>query len=202
MKIISFALNNVTEREEKNLTLEDKPIFTLLPDSSLLRENRPFFIPRFSNEIQPQTHIVVRINKLGRNISAKFAHRYYEEIALGVDFTAQDILENAQKNGYPWSQAKVFDGSTVISPFISLASLDNNEVNFELYKNKELVQKGNLTNLFFSIDQLIEYISQFITLKIGDLIFTGAPICLHKVSISNRITGFLNHSKVCDFIVK
>lgn len=202
MKIISVAYNNVTEREVINLTEEDKPIFTLLPDSSLLRENRPFFVPRFSNEILPQTHIVVRINKLGRNISEKFAHRYYDEIALGVDFTAQDILEKAQKDGTPWSQSKVFDGSTVVSPFISLDSLDNKEVNFELYKDKELIQKGNLTNLFFSIDQLIEYISQFITLKIGDLIFTGAPICQHKVCINNRITGFLNHSKVCDFIVK
>ncbi|HOH23055.1 MAG TPA: fumarylacetoacetate hydrolase family protein [Bacteroidales bacterium] len=203
MKIICVGLNYRDHIEELGFSAPDEPIFFLKPETALLVRNRPFFLPDFSQEIHYEVELLVRINKLGKYIQPRFAHTYYNEIGLGVDFTARDIQERLRKEGLPWEQAKSFDGSAVVSPFIPKNQFSNlSEIRFSLQKNGETVQIGNSNNMIFNIDQLISYISQYVTLKIGDIIFTGTPVGVGPVSINDRLTGYIEDQKMFDFKIK
>ncbi len=203
MKIICVGLNYHDHIEELGFSAPDEPIFFMKPETALLVRNRPFFLPDFSQEIHYEVELLVRINKLGKHIQPKFAHTYYDEIGLGVDFTARDIQERLRKEGLPWELAKSFDSSAAVSPFIPKDQFpDLSEICFSLQKNGETVQIGNSNNMIFNIDQLISYISRYITLKIGDIIFTGTPVGVGPVSINDRLTGYIEDQKMFDFKIK
>ena len=204
MKIICVGWNYPKHNLEMNRDERpQQPTIFMKPDSALLRENRPFFIPRFSNQIEHEVELVVRINRLGRNIAPRFAHRYYSEVALGVDFTARDLQNQCKQLGAPWEISKAFDNSAVVSDFISLDELsDIQNIHFSLQKNGEIQQQGHTKDMLFSVDELIAYISQFFTLKIGDLIFTGTPAGVSPVAINDRLTGYIEDKMMFDFMVK
>jgi acylpyruvate hydrolase len=203
MKIICIGRNYVDHAKELNSEIPDSPLFFLKPDSALLPKRTPFYIPEFTNDLHYECEIVVKINKLGKNISKKFAHTYYNEIGLGIDFTARDIQEECKLKGLPWEKAKAFDGSAVISEkFISTEQIDCKNLNFSLLKNGEKVQEGNTSNVLFDIDTIISYVSQFMTLKIGDLIFTGTPAGVGPVKISDELIGYIEQEKMFDLKIK
>lgn len=204
MKIICVGWNYPKHNAEMNrVEAPEQPTIFMKPDSALLRENRPFFIPRFSNQIEHEVELVVRINRLGRNIAPRFAHRYYSEVALGVDFTARDLQNQCKQLGAPWEISKAFDNSAVVSDFISLYELsDIQNIHFSLQKNGQIQQQGHTKDMLFSVDNLIAYISQFFTLKIGDLIFTGTPAGVSPVAINDRLTGYIEDKLMFDFLVK
>lgn len=204
MKIICVGWNYLKHNAEMNrVEVPEHPTIFMKPDSALLRENRPFFIPRFSNQIEHEVELVVRINRLGRNIAPRFAHRYYSEVALGVDFTARDLQNQCKQLGAPWEISKAFDNSAVVSDFISLDELsDIQDIHFSLQKNGQIQQQGHTKDMLFSVDNLIAYISQFFTLKIGDLIFTGTPAGVSPVAINDRLTGYIEDKLMFDFLVK
>ena len=204
MKIICVGWNYPKHNAEMNREERpQQPTIFMKPDSALLRENRPFFIPRFSNKIEHEVELVVRINRLGRNIAPRFAHRYYSEVALGVDFTARDLQNQCKQLGAPWEISKAFDNSAVVSDFISLDELsDIQNIHFSLQKNGQIQQQGHTKDMLFSVDELISYISQFFTLKIGDLIFTGTPAGVSPVAINDRLSGYIEDKMMFDFLVK
>lgn len=190
MKIICIGRNFVDHAKELKNEIPKEPLFFLKPDSSILPKRNPFYIPNFSNNIHYEVELVVKICKLGKNIGLKFAADYYKEIGLGIDFTARDIQDKCKAKGHPWEIAKSFDQSAVISnQFINKQDLSLNELNFSLIKNDEIVQKGTTSDMIFSIDQIICYVSKFMTLKIGDLIFTGTPKGVGKVNIGDTLIG-------------
>lgn len=203
MKIICIGRNYVDHAKELNNPLPKNPIFFLKPDSALLLKNKPFYLPDFSNDVHHEIEVVVKINRLGKHIEEKFAHRYYDEISLGIDFTARDIQRKCKEKGHPWEIAKAFDYSAPLAEFVKLSKYkDINALNFELFKNDELVQKGNTSEMIFSVDKIIEYVSKFLTLKIGDLIYTGTPAGVGPVAIGDRLTGKLEGETMFDFEVK
>jgi 2-keto-4-pentenoate hydratase/2-oxohepta-3-ene-1,7-dioic acid hydratase in catechol pathway len=203
MKIICIGLNYKSHINEFNHPEPDKPLFFLKPDTSLLLKNRPFFLPDFSCDIQYELELVVRINKVGKCIQERFAHTYYNEIGLGIDFTARDLQKQCREKGEPWEIAKGFDNSAVVSSFIALSNLPPiNNLNFQLFLNGMSVQQGNTSNMLFSINYLIVYISQFITLKTGDLLFTGTPSGVGKVAVNDHLQACLEDKKLLDFYVK
>jgi len=203
MKIICIGRNYTDHAKEMNSPVPENPVFFLKPDTTLLRNNQPFFYPDFSKEIHYELELVLKICRLGRNIQKKFAHRYYNEIGLGVDFTARDLQRSCKENGLPWEIAKAFDGSAPISKFIKKKELgDINNLDFHLEKNGDTVQKGNSSQMIFDFDDLICYVSQFITLKIGDLIYTGTPVGVGSVAIGDRLKGYVNKKLLLDFFVK
>ena len=190
MKIICIGRNFVDHAKELKNEIPKEPLFFLKPDSSILPKRNPFYIPNFSNNIHYEVELVVKICKLGKNIGLKFAPDYYKEIGLVIDFTARDIQDKCKAKGHPWEIAKSFDQSAVISnQFINKQDLSLNELNFSLTKNDEIVQKGTTSDMIFSIDQIICYVSKFMTLKIGDLIFTGTPKGVGKVNIGDTLIG-------------
>lgn len=204
MKIICVARNYKKHAEELNNEVPAEPVVFLKPDSAIVLNNKPFFIPEFSHEIHYETEIVVRINRVGRHIEERFAHRYYKEIGLGIDFTARDLQQKLSTEGLPWDLAKGFDGSAPISAFYPLDEFSQSiqDVNFSLLVNGEERQNGNTGNMIFSVDRIISYVSQFITLKIGDLIFTGTPEGVGKVEINDHLQAFINDRCLLDFYVK
>jgi len=203
MKIICIGRNYREHAAELNNPVPDKPVFFMKPDSALLTGNKPFFIPDFSNDIHYEMELVVKIDRLGKCIAKKFAHRYYNEITGGIDFTARDLQAICKKEGKPWEMAKAFDGSAALGKFLDLSVLKKKEnISFSLRRNEKVVQKGNTENMLFSIDELISYVSYFMTLKTGDLLFTGTPAGVGPVSINDRLTGFVEDKKVFDFRVK
>ncbi len=192
MKIICIGLNYKSHIEELHKTVPDKPVFFLKPETALTLRNRPFFHPDFSDNIQYEVELVFRINKLGKHIQKKYAHTYYNEIGLGLDMTARDIQADVFRNALPWEISKAFDGSAVVNRFLLKENFsDLRNINFSLYKNKQPVQQGNTSDMLFQIDEIIEYVSQFITLKIGDLIFTGTPCGIGKVEIGDELEGYI-----------
>ena len=201
MKIICVGWNYRQHNAEMSKTEQsEKPVIFLKPDSALLKENKPFFIPEFSSQIEHEAELVFKICRLGKNIAKKFAHRYYSEIALGIDFTARDLQQQARRTGNPWEISKAFDGSAAISNFVPLQEFDNqNNINFSLFKNEQKVQHGNSNEMIFSIDTIIAYVSAFFTLKTGDLIFTGTPAGVGKVEIGDKITGFIEEKEMLNF---
>lgn len=172
-------------------------------DSSILKDGKPFYIPDFSSEIHYETEVVVKISRLGKNIAERFAHRYYEEVTVGIDFTARDLQNKLRAEGLPWEISKAFDHSAVLGTFIPVTDLsDINQTSFHLDINDKMVQQGNTKDMLFSIDQIIAYVSKFFTLKIGDLIYTGTPVGVGPVHIGDRLTGYLEDKKLLDFQVK
>ena len=176
MKIICIGRNYIEHTKELGNPIPKEPLVFLKPETALQPNGHPFFIPDFSNNIHYETEIVIKINKLGKHIEEKFAHKYYSQIGLGIDFTARDIQELCKRKGLPWEKSKGFDGSAQISKiFIDKSDMDLENISFKLEKNGEIVQNGNSKNMIFHFDKIISYISQFYTLKIGDLIYTGTP---------------------------
>lgn len=169
----------------------------------MILRNRPFFLPDFSNDIHYEVELLVKINKVGKFIQKRFAHTYYDEIGLGIDFTARDIQQEAMAKGLPWELSKAFDGSAIIGNFLPKSQFPNlQNINFHLQKNEQIVQKGNSADMLFEIDDIIAYVSQFITLKIGDIIFTGTPVGVGRIEINDRLQGFIEEQKMFDFRVK
>lgn len=203
MKIICVGWNYPDHNTEMKHESVGEPLIFMKPDSALLRENKPFFIPDFSKQVEYEVELVVRINRLGKNISEKFASRYYEEVALGIDFTARDLQQRQRALGAPWEIAKAFDNSAVISDFIPLSTLANAEgISFSLSKNGVEVQRGNTRDMLFSVNQIIAYVSRFFTLKIGDLIYTGTPAGVGPVVMGDYLEGFIEDNKMLNFFVK
>lgn len=203
MKIICIGRNYVEHAKELNNPLPEYPIFFLKPDSALLLKNKPFYLPEFSSDIHHEIEVVVKINRLGKHIEEKFSHRYYDEISLGIDFTARDLQGKCKEKGHPWEIAKAFDYSAPLGEFVKLSQYEGiNTLNFELYKNDALVQKGNTADMIFNVDKIIEYVSKFLTLKIGDLIYTGTPAGVGPVAIGDILTGKLEGETIFSFEVK
>ena len=203
MKIICIGRNYAKHIEELENEKPENPVIFLKPDSAILAKNQPFFIPPFSNNIHYEVEILVKINKVGKYISEKFAHKYYDEIGLGIDFTARDIQAKCKEKGLPWEKAKAFDGSAVIGKFVSKNSLDNlNDISFTLKKNNEIVQNGNTNAMLWKIDELIAYVSKYFTLKKGDILFTGTPSGVGKVEENDILTGSIMHDEMFSVKVK
>ncbi len=204
MKIICIGRNFSEHAKELGNKKPSEPVIFLKPDTALLRNNDPFFIPDFSTEIHHEVELVVKINRLGKNIQPKFAHKYYSEIGLGIDFTARDLQFKLRDEGLPWEKAKAFDSSAVISKnFMVKSELgDLENLTFRLEKNGQKVQEGNTNKMIFNIEEIICYVSKFFTLKIGDLIYTGTPSGVGKVDINDELTGYLKNNKLFNFKVK
>lgn len=203
MKIICVGRNYCEHAKEMNAPVPENPVVFLKPDTSLIRNNQPFFYPNFSKEIHYELEIVLKVNRLGRNIAERFAPRYFSEIALGVDFTARDIQQQCKEQGLPWEISKAFDGSAPISKFVSIDSLnDIGTIDFWLEKNGVEVLRGNSSQMIFNYSRIIAYVSQFFTLKIGDLIFTGTPAGVGPVAIGDRLKGYMNGNLMLDFFVR
>ena len=201
MKIICIGKNYLEHAKEMGDIAPEKPIFFLKPDSAILPKRNPFYIPNFSNEVHHEVELIIKIKKLGKCINLNFAKEYYSEIGLGIDFTARDIQKKCKEKGHPWEIAKAFDQSAVISDsFIDINSL--RDINFHLDKNGETVQKSNIKEMIFSIDEIIHYVSKYMTLKIGDLIFTGTPSGVGPVNIGDRLEGFINDKKIFNVNIK
>jgi len=203
MKIICIGRNYVEHARELNNPVPEKPVFFMKPDSALLINNNPFFFPSFSNEIHYEAEIVLKISRLGKNIAVKFAHRYYNSISVGIDFTARDLQDKCKKAGHPWEIAKAFDQSAVVNKFIPVDSVpDRSAISFGLDLNGKTVQDGNTRDMIFSFEKIISYVSMFITLKTGDLIFTGTPAGVGPVKKEDHLTASLEGQIVLDFNVK
>ncbi len=203
MKFICIGRNYAQHIRELQHEVPDEPVFFMKPDSAITRCNRPFFLPDFSERVDYETEIIVKINRLGKCIAEKFAHLYYEEIGLGVDFTARDVQKRCIEKGDPWEVAKAFDGSAVVGKFLPKSSLpDVQNLNFHLLLNGEKVQEGNSGDMLFSVDRIISHVSKFITLRTGDIIFTGTPVGVGPVHINDHLEGFLEGEKLFDFKVK
>ena len=192
MKIVCVGRNYAKHAKELKNSIPTEPVLFIKPDSAILQKRNPFYIPEFSDNIHYEVELVVRIKKLGKHIQEKFAHKYYDEIGLGIDFTARDIQDECKKAGLPWEKAKAFDGSCVVGKFVNIKDLKNvGDIHFHLDKNDETVQRGASTEMLFNIDKLISYISTYFTLKIGDLIFTGTPAGVGKIEAGDQLKGYL-----------
>ena len=203
MKLIGIGRNYAEHIEELNNERPSEPVVFLMPDSALLRNNDPFYYPDYSKDIHHEVEIVLRINRVGKHIDEKFASKYYDEIALGIDFTARDLQAKAKEKGLPWTLAKGFDGAAVISRYIPKKNFkDLNDLNFGLEIDNNTIQKGNTSLMLFSFDYIISYVSRFMTLKKGDLIYTGTPKGVGHIEIGNRIKGYIEGEKLLDFEVK
>lgn len=204
MKIFAIGLNYDSHNKEMKRTFESsEPVVFMKPDTALLKDGKPFFLPDFSEEIHYETELVIKINRLGKNISEKFAHRYFEEITVGIDFTARDIQRKQKELGLPWEIAKSFDNSAAIGEFININEVgDLSNIDFHLLVNEKKVQSDNSQNMIYSFSKIISYISRFFTLKIGDLIFTGTPAGVGRVQINDHLQGYLNQQKLLDLKIK
>jgi 2-keto-4-pentenoate hydratase/2-oxohepta-3-ene-1,7-dioic acid hydratase in catechol pathway len=204
MKIIAAGMNYASHNKEILHALElPEPVVFMKSDSSLLKDGKPFFIPDFSSEIHYETEIVVKINRLGKNIAERFARRYYSEVTVGIDFTARDLQKQLRAKGLPWEISKAFDHSAVTGAFIPLEEAgDVNRMPFRLEINGRQVQKGNTADMIFPVDKLVAYVSRFFTLKTGDLIYTGTPEGVGPVRIGDRLQGYIGERKLLDFNVR
>ncbi|HLV51732.1 MAG TPA: fumarylacetoacetate hydrolase family protein [Flavobacterium sp.] len=202
MKIICVGRNYIDHINELSNQKPTEPVLFMKPDTSVLLKTFPFVIPDFSNDVHHEVEVLVKICKVGKSISPKFAHKYYNQIGLGVDFTARDVQSKLKEKGLPWEIAKGFDGATVIGEFVDKEQFENlQNISFQLMKNDEVVQNGNTQDMLWQIDELISYISQFFTLKIGDIIFTGTPSGVSKVNSGDTLEGFLEDKKMFGFKV-
>ena len=204
MKIIAVGMNYAAHNKELNhtLTLTEPTIF-MKADSALLKDGKPFFIPDFTQELHHEAEIVVKIDRLGKNIAERFAHRYYNEVTIGIDFTARDLQNRLREKGLPWEISKSFDHSAVVGTFVPLEEVgDIRHLPFHLDINGELRQAGNTENMLFHVDRIIAYVSQFFTLKMGDLIYTGTPAGVGPVQIGDHLQGYIGDRKLLDFYVR
>lgn len=203
MKIICIGRNYAKHVQELQNERPTEPVIFLKPDTAILPKNMPFFIPDFSIDIHHEVEILVRINRVGKYIEARFAHKYYDEIGLGIDFTARDVQAQLKEKGLPWEKAKAFDGSAVIGNFVNKNDFSSlNSINFELTNNGISVQTGNTTDMMWKIDDIIAYVSQYFTLKIGDIIFTGTPEGVAKVNTNDVLEGFIEGKQMFKIHVK
>ncbi len=203
MKIICIGRNYSEHAKELKNEIPDKPVIFLKPQTALLKDNKPFYYPEWTSDLHYETELVLKICKQGKYIEEKFAHKYFEEVTVGIDFTARDLQSQQKAKGLPWEIAKGFDGSAVIGSFHQLANLGKKTgIHFSLQLNGIEVQKGNTDNTLFNFEKIIAYASQFFTLQTGDLIYTGTPAGVGPVKIGDRLEGFLEGEKVFDFEVK
>lgn len=203
MKIICIGRNYAEHAKELNNPVPQEPVIFLKPDTALLPKKMPFFYPDFSKDIHYEAELVVKIDKVGKNIAEKFAHTYYSQITMGIDFTARDLQSVYKKEGLPWERAKAFDGSAPVGRFIDKSRFtDINKLSFSLEINGEQRQSGNTSNMLFSVDMIIAYVSQFFTLKIGDLIFTGTPAGVGPIAIGDQMTASIEGQKVLGLKIK
>ncbi|WP_294587015.1 fumarylacetoacetate hydrolase family protein [uncultured Bacteroides sp.] len=205
MKILAVGMNYAQHNDEMGHTqVNREPVIFMKPDSAILKDGKPFFIPDFSSEVHYETEVVVRICRLGKNIAPRFAHRYYNAVTVGIDFTARDLQRKFREAGNPWELCKGFDNSAAIGTFISLeqAGGDLQNLDFHLTIDGKEVQRGNTRNMLFKVDDIISYISRFMTLKIGDLLFTGTPAGVGPVSIGQHLQGYLGEEKLLDFNIR
>ena len=203
MKIICIGRNYSKHIEELQNERPEEPVVFLKPDTAVVQKQFPFVLPEFSNDVHHEVEILVKINKVGKYIDSKFAHKYYDEIGLGIDFTARDVQAELKAKGLPWEKAKAFDGSAVVGDFIKKERFtDMGNINFELHNNGNVVQKGNTRHMLWKIDELVAYVSQYFTLRTGDIIFTGTPEGVAKVNLGDVLEGFIEGDKVFRIQVK
>lgn len=204
MKIICIGRNYSAHISELKNEKPTDPVIFLKPDTAILLKKQPFFIPDFSDDVHYEVEVLVKINRVGKYIEEKFAHKYYNEIGLGIDFTARDLQQKLKEKGLPWEKAKSFDGAAVIGEkWIDKNSFSNlNNINFSLLKNNKPVQTGNTSDMLWKIDELIAYVSQYFTLKIGDVIFTGTPEGVGKVEVDDVLTGLIEEKQIFSIQVK
>ncbi|WP_412984302.1 fumarylacetoacetate hydrolase family protein [Pontimicrobium sp. IMCC45349] len=203
MKLICIGRNYTKHIEELENEKPTDPVVFLKPDTAILLKKQPFFIPDFSNDVHHEVEVLVKINRVGKYIDKKFAHKYYDQIGLGIDFTARDLQSELKSKGLPWEKAKAFDGAAVVGNWLSKSKFENvNNINFSLHKNDELVQQGNTSLMLWKIDELIEYVSKYFTLKIGDIIFTGTPAGVGKVVANDKLKGFIEDEQLFSIHVK
>ncbi|NDW13777.1 FAA hydrolase family protein [Bacteroides sp. 214] len=204
MKIIGVGMNYALHNKELDYTLINKePVIFMKPDSSILKDGKPFYLPDFTNEVHYEAELVIRICRLGKNIASRFAHRYYDAVTVGIDFTARDLQREFRSNGNPWELSKGFDNSAAIGEFVSVDKFaDLREVDFHLEIDKQEVQHGYTKDMIFWVDDIIAYVSQFVTLKIGDLLFTGTPAGVGPVKVGQHLEGYLGEEKLLDFYIK
>ena len=203
MKLICIGRNYAKHIAELENERPDEPVVFLKPDTAILLKKQPFFIPDFSDEIHHEVEILIKIKKVGKHIQKKFAHKYYDEIGLGIDFTARDVQQQLKDKGLPWEKAKSFDGAAVIGSWLNKDEFENvNDINFSLKKNDRLVQQGNTSFMLWKIDEIIEYVSKYFTLKIGDIIFTGTPAGVGKVVANDKLVGFIEDRQLFSITVK
>ena len=203
MKIICIGLNYRKHALELGRPLPAEPVVFLKPDSSILKNNKPFFLPGFSTMIQYEAEVVLKINKLGKGIPVKYAHRYYDEVTLGIDITARDIQNRNSAAGLPWELSKCFDGAAPLGRFIPVSDLeDANSIDFRLEINGKVVQQGNTSDMVFSFNEIVSYVSRFFTLKTGDLIFTGTPPGVGPLKKNDNLVAFLGDEPLLDFMIR
>ncbi len=203
MKIICIGRNYADHAKELKNEVPTEPVFFLKPDTALLKDNEPFYFPEFTADLHYECEVVVKIAKVGKNIQEKFAHKYYEQISLGIDFTARDLQSKCKEKGLPWEMAKAFDNSAPLSSvFIDKHTVNLNDLKFHLNINGTTVQKGTTKDWIFHIDQVIAYVSRFMTLKTGDLIFTGTPAGVGPVAIGDRLEGYIGDVKMYEFEIR
>jgi 2-keto-4-pentenoate hydratase/2-oxohepta-3-ene-1,7-dioic acid hydratase in catechol pathway len=203
MKLICIGRNYTDHIEELENERPKDPVVFIKPDTSILLKKQPFFIPDFSDNIHHEVEVLIKINKVGKHIDKKFAHKYYNEVSLGIDFTARDLQAKLKKKGLPWEKAKAFDGAAVLGKWISKDEYENiNTIDFRLEKNGNIVQQGNTRFMLWKIDELIEYVSKYFTLKIGDIIFTGTPAGVGAVKPDDILNGYMNNQQFFSIKVK
>ena len=203
MKIICIGRNYIEHIEELGNEKPKEPVIFLKPDTAILPKKMPFIIPEFSDDVHYEVEVIVKINRVGKHIDKKFAHKYYEEIGLGIDFTARDLQKRLKEKGLPWEKAKSFDGAAVIGKFNSKSIFEDiNSIDFSLKNNNETVQKGNTKMMIHSIDEIISHVSEFFTLKIGDYIFTGTPAGVGKVTENDVLQGYIGDEEIFKIRIK
>lgn len=203
MKVIAIGRNYAEHAKELNNAIPDSPVIFLKPDTAVTKNNKPFYIPEFSDDIHYELELVLKISKEGKYIAEKFAHKYYDELAIGIDYTARDIQSKHKKEGLPWELAKAFDGSAAVSEFKSKTLYpDLYDLRFHLTQNEEIKQNGHTADLIFSFDKIISFVSNYITLKKGDLIFTGTPAGVGKVKQGDVLKGYLENELLLDIEIK
>lgn len=204
MKIIAIGMNYAAHNKELNNTLlPEKPVIFMKPDSAILKDGKPFFIPEFTDRVDYETELVVRICRLGKHIAPRFAHRYYDAVTVGIDFTARDLQSDFRGKGLPWELCKGFDDSAVLGKFVPVESLPPiQDLHFHLDIDGQTVQRGHTADMLFKVDEIIAYVSQFCTLKIGDLLYTGTPVGVGPVSVGQHLQGYLEGEKLLDFHVR
>ncbi len=203
MKLICIGRNYTEHIKELENEKPTDPVVFLKPDTAILLKKQPFFIPDFSEDVHHEVEVLVKINRVGKYINKKFAHKYYKEIGLGIDFTARDLQSKLKAKGLPWEKAKAFDGAAVVGNWLPVENFKNvDNINFSLQKNDTVIQQGNTSLMLWKIDELIEYVSKYFTLKIGDIIFTGTPAGVGKVIANDKLKGFIEGKEMFSITVK
>lgn len=203
MKIFCVGRNYADHAKELSSAIPDEPVIFMKPKSALLQPHTPFYYPEFTNELHYEAELVLRISKNGKYIQDKFANKYYDAVTVGIDFTARDIQNELKEKGLPWEKAKAWDNSAAIGKWVPFTNLKNKkELNFGLYKNKELVQQGNSRDMLFDFDYIVSYISNFFSINIGDLIFTGTPAGVGELVVGDELEGFLEDENLFALDVK